>query len=167
MAGPPCERPVDRRGPDLVRDPRDLPNGDQDPGVSDKRVLIVESELSRTLTACDRKGNTLAPVMCSAYDGTAVLRIATKDPTVATNAHISVTGHSTLDDVREHLPDTERRNGWANRLLWCAARRSRLLPTPSLPAESEWVKLVSRTRVDIRHAYGGTPSRQRCGAAVG
>ena len=47
-----------------VRDP--IPK-DKDPGVSDKRLLVVESEFASTLKVMKREGNTLSPVIRRAW----------------------------------------------------------------------------------------------------
>src|SRR5207249_917532 len=66
------------------------------------------------------------------------LRVMTKNnPLMATDAHISIIGHVTEDDLREHLKSKDVSNGFANRFLWVAARRARLLPEGgSLPSDT-------------------------------
>ena len=79
-----------------VRDPVEARNkkGDLvlvDEGVSDKRLLVVETEFSQPLKMFRRDGNTLSNVLRDAWDGKAVLRTLTKkSPTRATEAHISI-----------------------------------------------------------------------------
>lgn len=64
----------------------------KDHGVEDKRLLVVESEFAQTLKVAKREGNTLSPVIRQAWD-TGTLRTLTRnDPTVATDAHISILG---------------------------------------------------------------------------
>jgi hypothetical protein len=99
-----------------------------DQGVSDKRLLVLETELARTLKVIERDGNTLSPVMRDAWDK-GRLRILTKtSPAKATDAHISIVGHITVEEVRRRLTETEVAAGLANRILWTCARRSKLLP---------------------------------------
>lgn len=99
-----------------------------DDGAKDKRALFIESELASTLRVMTRDGNTLSAVMRDAWDGS-VLRTAIKNsPNVATGAHISIIGHVTRDEVRRELNATEQANGFANRFLWLAVRRSKCLP---------------------------------------
>ena len=67
-----------------------------DEGVSDKRLLVTETEFSGALKVMMWDGNTLSPVLRDAWDGKPVLGTLTKaSPTRATNAHVSVIGHST------------------------------------------------------------------------
>ncbi len=100
-----------------------------DPGVDDKRLLVVESEFAGVLAAMSRQGNTLSPVLRRAWDGADVLRTMTKNsPAKATGAHISIIGHVTKDELLRYLDDTELLNGFGNRFLWACVRRSKCLP---------------------------------------
>lgn len=99
-----------------------------DPGVDDKRLLVLESEFARVLRVAERDGSTLLPVMRQGWDS-GDLRVLTKtSPAVATGAHIAIVGHVTADELRRRLTDTEVASGLANRVLWVATRRARLLP---------------------------------------
>ena len=99
-----------------------------DPGVSDKRLLVFESEFSSVLRQLEREGNTLSAVIRSAFD-TGNLRSMTKNsPAVATNAHISILGHVVDEELRRYLSATEQGNGFANRFLWLCVKRSKFLP---------------------------------------
>jgi hypothetical protein len=99
-----------------------------EPGVDDKRLLIFESEFASVLRVIEREGNTLSAIIRSCWD-TGNLRTLTKNtPAVATGAHVSVIGHVTADELRRYLKHTEIANGFGNRILWCAVRRSKALP---------------------------------------
>jgi hypothetical protein len=107
-----------------------------DPGVEDKRLLALESEFAQVLKVGTREGNILSPIMRQAWDGAEVLAPLTKTcPTRATGAHVSVVGHITQDELLRHLTETETANGWANRFLWFAVRRSKFLPDGTPPPE--------------------------------
>lgn len=98
-----------------------------DSGEADKRLLVVETEFAKVLKVIQRDGNTLSPIIRNAWD-TGNLRVMTKTAERATAAHISVIGHITQDELLRELDDTEVANGLANRFLWIASRRSKLLP---------------------------------------
>ena len=99
-----------------------------DPGVQDKRLLVVEGEFSRVLQTAERQGNTLSAVLRDSWD-TGELSCMTKNsPARATGAHISILGHITRDELRRQLTDTAAANGFGNRFLWVCARRSKVLP---------------------------------------
>ena len=100
----------------------------KDQGVTDKRLLVIESEFAQALQVAQREGNTLSPVIRQAWD-TGTLRTLTRnDPTVATDAHISILGHITRQELTKDLSQTDCSNGFANRFLWIAVKRSQLLP---------------------------------------
>jgi hypothetical protein len=116
-----------------VRDPVQVPDKDGkmktvDPGVEDKRLLVMEGELSQALKVMKREGNTLSPVMRNAWDGKSLRTMVKHSPHRATNPHISVLGHITHDELVRHLTETEMANGLANRFLWLLAKRSKSLP---------------------------------------
>jgi Protein of unknown function (DUF3987) len=100
----------------------------EDPGVSDKRLLAMEPELASTLRVMGRDGSTLSPLIRQGWD-TGDLRVLTKNsPAISTGAHISIIGHITRDELLRYLNSTEAANGFANRFLWIASKRSKLLP---------------------------------------
>jgi len=100
-----------------------------DPGVSDKRLLVNEGEFSRPLRAMQRDGNNLSSVMREAWDCRDYLRVMSKSsPAVASKPHISIVAHTTHEELRGLLSHTDTFNGFANRFLWGYVRRSRFLP---------------------------------------
>jgi len=110
----------------LVRDPSE--DDEDDAGVADKRLLIVQSEFSSPLKVMRREGNTLSAIIREAWDGER-LRTATKNsPLSATDPHISIIGHITREELMRNVSETEAANGFGNRFLWVAARRSKCLP---------------------------------------
>jgi hypothetical protein len=70
-----------------------------DPGVDDKRLLALEPEFSSVLKVLGREGNVLSAQLRQAWD-TGMLRTLTKgSPTRASDAHISVVGHITREEL--------------------------------------------------------------------
>lgn len=121
-----------------------------DPGIEDKRLLILESELALVLRILQRDGNTLSAVVRQAWDH-GDLRVLTKNnPVTATGAHISIIGHITQDELRKYLSDTETANGFANRFLWVCVRRSKCLPEGGHLQEEDLEPLVHRLKAAIR-----------------
>jgi hypothetical protein len=99
-----------------------------DPGEDDKRAVIVESEFARTLRVMAREGNTLSATMRQAWES-GHLRVLTKTtPAKATGAHISILANISPEELQRELTRTDVANGFANRFLWCCARRSKCLP---------------------------------------
>jgi hypothetical protein len=121
-----------------------------DEGVSDKRVLAVEPELASTLAAMARPGNTLSAVVRDAWDRTELRTLTKLSPARSTGAHVSVIGHVTRDELRRSLDRTELGNGFANRFLWVAAKRARVLPFGGTPVDL-W-PLAAELREALRFA---------------
>ncbi len=114
-----------------------------DPGVTDKRLLAIESEFSRVLRVAGRDGNILGETLRQAWDS-GYLRVRTRNsPLTATGAHIAVVGHITEEELRRELTATDQANGLANRFLWIAAQRSKLLAEPE-PLEEETARELAR-----------------------
>jgi hypothetical protein len=102
-----------------------------DPGVTDKRLLLIEEEFGRLLTVAARKGNTLSSTLRKAWDGNQWLHVEGKiSPEKATGAHISMIGHVTLTELLQCLNEIENRNGFSNRVLWVATKRTKKIPLP-------------------------------------
>ncbi len=104
-------------------------NGDPvvvDEGVSDKRLLAMESELAGLLKVMGRDGNTLSALIRQAWDGGHLRTLTKNSPLKATEAHISIIGHITKGELVRHLTETEAANGFANRFLFACARPVRV-----------------------------------------
>src|SRR5205823_2415002 len=128
-----------------VRDPggKDA-HGEPDAGVNEKRRIVLDGEFASTLKMLGRQGNTLSPVIRNAWDS-GDLRILTKNsPAQASGAHISIIGHITREELRRELTATEQANGFANRFLWCCAKRSKHLPDGGDLHDADLRSLVDR-----------------------
>jgi hypothetical protein len=75
-----------------------------------------------------------------------------KAPVRATSAHISVVAHTTVDEVRRLLTETEAANGFGNRFLWGCVRRSKLLPRGGGYPEHALKPLIERLATALFHA---------------
>lgn len=124
-----------------VRDPQD-----QDPGATDRRLLVIEPEFASVLKASAREISTLSPTLRSAWDGRPLAILTRTAPARATDAHISVIGHITAAELRHHVNPVELANGLLNRFLLLGCRRVRLLPEGGDPDP------LKRTGLDRRLA---------------
>jgi hypothetical protein len=126
-----------------------------DEGVRDKRMFIIEPEFARVLTVMKRQGNTVSAVLRDAWDSGRIATM-TKSPMVATGAHISVIAHITVEELRRELDDTSLANGFANRFLWIAARRSKELPMPEPLAGAALTRLCGEIskRINLARLRG-------------
>jgi hypothetical protein len=124
-----------------------------DEGVTDKRLLVVETEFCGVLKVMAREGNTLSPVLRDAWDGLRTLGTLTKtSPTRASEAHVSIIGHTTPEDLHAHLADVDAANGLMNRFLLVLTRRERHLPLPARVPAHVLDSLASRARRAIEAA---------------
>jgi len=117
-----------------------------DHGIEDKRLMAVESEFGGVLRILGRQGSTLSATLRQAWD-CGNLRILTKNnPAVATEAHISMIGHITQQELVHYLTDTEAANGFGNRIMWFLVKRSKLLPEGGSLQDSDLEVSVQRLR---------------------
>jgi hypothetical protein len=121
-----------------------------DPGVADKRLLLHEGEFANVLRVCERQGNSLSALLRLAWDRGDLATLTKNSPARATDAHISMLGHVTVDELRRTLNGTETQNGFGNRILWCLVRRSKLLPFGGSPVDL--VPVVDRLAAAARSA---------------
>lgn len=106
-----------------VRDP-----AGQDPGIPDRRLLVIEPEFASVLKSTARDISTLSPTLRSAWDGRPLAILTRTAPARSTDAHIAVIGHITQTELQHHVNPVELANGLLNRFIIVACRRVRLLP---------------------------------------
>jgi hypothetical protein len=123
-----------------------------DQGVDDKRLLLIEPEFGGVLQALHRDGNKLSAIVRQAWDGDPLASLTKGSPHRATGAHISMIGHITADELIRLLSACEQANGFANRILWCCVRRSKLLPFGGQPDPGEVARLQSRVNQAVASA---------------
>jgi hypothetical protein len=115
-----------------------------DPGVTDKRLMIVEPEFASVLAVADRHGNTISPLIRRAWDGDKLATLTKNSSLCATDTHISIIGHITEDELRARITRTDLANGFGNRFLFALIRRSKELPFGGDLTDSEIQHLGER-----------------------
>ena len=115
-------------GEGLIAQVRDPLEQHDNQAPADKRRLVVEPEFAQVLKVLAREGNTRSAIVRQAWDGESLQTIVRNDPLRATGAHIGIVGHVTRDELLRYLTATELANGFANRFLLVAVKRSKLLP---------------------------------------
>lgn len=121
---------------------------------TDKRLLVVQPELASTLKVMSREGNTLSPVIREAWDSGTLRTMVKRDPLCVYDAHISIIGHITAEELVRYLTATEAANGFANRFLWAISDRSKCLPEGGALPEAKLDDLAEQLRPAI--AFGHT-----------
>jgi hypothetical protein len=123
-----------------------------DPGVTDKRLMVVEPEFAGLLSVAERHGNTISPLIRRAWDGDKLQTITKGSPLCATGAHISIVGHITEDELRARITRTDLANGFANRFLFALVKRSRELPFGGDDIDNEIIDLGMALRGVVERA---------------
>lgn len=140
-------------GEGLIAEVRDLTEKEieEDKPAPDKRLLVVESEFTSPLKMMARAGNVLSPVIRNSWDSGDLGTMTRKPSLRATGAHISIIGHITVGELRRTLSETEMGNGFANRFLWIAVRRSKLLPDGGQLTEYQNSQLARSLQPAVEH----------------
>jgi hypothetical protein len=123
-----------------------------DSGVEDKRLCLVQSEFGAVLRVMARDGNSLSGVIRDAWDGLTLAPMTKANRVRATDPHIGIIGHVTQDELLRNLTGTEASNGFGNRFVWFFVKRSKELPFPSMPDDSEMAALALRVGRAIQNA---------------
>lgn len=113
-----------------VRDPSEKADAEGNPvdeGVTDKRFLFAEQEFSGgVLQVMKRSGNKLSEILRLAWDGEvlqSVTRTLGRNSTsgqTATNAHVSLFGHTTRAELLRNAEAVDTENGFLNRFFFAA-----------------------------------------------
>lgn len=140
-------------GEGLIAEVRDATE-DGTGGVDDKRLLVVETELASVLERMSISGNTLSHVLRQAWDGGKLDTLVKTNRVTATGAHVTLLGHITADELRRKLTATEQANGFANRIIWIYARRSKLLPRGGQIGAVDWKPHLGRLRSTLGREAG-------------
>jgi hypothetical protein len=123
-----------------------------DPGISDKRLLVVEGEFVQVLRVQGREGNILSGSVRNLWDSGTVENLTKNSPLKTSNAHVSIIAHITQDELLYSLKEIDAANGYANRFLFALVKRRRLLPFGSEISETEVETLRTRITQTVKFA---------------
>lgn len=102
---------------------------DEGSGVEDKRALLYEAEFASVLRKASLPTSIIWPVLRTLWDRGSAENTAKNSPIRTTNAHISLLGNITEQELRLAFPQCELVSGTANRILWAWVERSKSLPS--------------------------------------
>jgi hypothetical protein len=150
----------------LVRDASRKIDGKKvtdDPGVADKRCLVLFEEMENLFTATARKGSTLEKVWNMAWDGRTLENNA-RHTEKSTNPHICCVAHITPESFRYAIDRASGglgfTNGFLNRFITVQAIRERILPMGgNLPDVSDCVQQIRDAMAWLGLVNGGPPKR--------
>jgi len=123
-----------------------------DQGVSDKRLMIIESEFAGALRVMQREGNILSRILRDGWDRGNLATLTKNSPARATSSCISVIGHITATELRTYFDRTEMANGFGNRFLFACVRRSKFLPFGGTLNEGDVLALAYQIRRAVETA---------------
>jgi hypothetical protein len=123
-----------------------------DPGVDDKRLLVVEPEFGNVLRVISRDGNTLSAVLRLGWDSDPLRAMTKNSPARASNPHVSLIGHVTAEELARYLSHVEVFNGLGNRVLWACVRRSKKLAFSGAIEGGSIARLGNRLALALDHA---------------
>jgi len=135
-----------------------------DPGEDDKRLLVIEPEFASTLTVMAREGNTLSAVMRQGWDDRDLSPLTRNNPIKATDAHVSIIGHITQQELLARMDDTSKANGFANRFLWAVVKRSKELPEGAEVPADGLEKLAEKLTTAVNRSQGRNCETRRSSA---
>ena len=122
------------------------------------------------LKSATREISTLSPTLRSAWDSRPLQLLTRTAPARATSGHIVLIGHITQAELRHHTNTIELANGFMNRLILIACRRTRLLPEGGNPEPLAGTGLDRLLAGTLQHArqgasYASTNTPALCGGA--
>jgi uncharacterized protein DUF3987 len=120
---------------------------------------VVEAEFASVLKVAKRQDSTLSAIVRNAWDGKPLETITKTSPARSSEAHISLIGHITREELVRNVDATEIANGFLNRFMHFAVRASKSLPFGGNGEQSDFTDVVSRLRAAAD--FGGRIERIR------
>jgi hypothetical protein len=99
-----------------------------DPGVTEKRLLVVEEELTQVFRVMQRQGNIVSTTLRQLWEHGNAGGMSKGQPERTTGSLVTLIGHITPHELSQELTNTEAANGFGNRWLWLYVVRSQKLP---------------------------------------
>jgi hypothetical protein len=118
---------------------------------TDKRLFLREAEFASALARQSRDASVLSATLRELWDdGSARVMNRKHNALSATDAHVSLVGHITPEELKQRLNVTDLANGYANRFLFVCVRRSKDLPDGGSLLERDvntLVMKIQRTKI--------------------
>lgn len=107
-------------------------------GHADKRLLFYQSELAQTLIISSRNGSSLSPLLRDIWDKHRIeyRKVGGRHRT-ATNFTVSMMANITGEEYMALMHNRDISNGFANRMLYIWAERTKFIPFGPTAAEIE------------------------------
>ncbi|MCW7552111.1 YfjI family protein [Endozoicomonas gorgoniicola] len=99
--------------------------------ITDKRLLVIESEMANTLCNMTRQGNTLSAQLRNVYDGVDIKPMTKRDRVSVSDPYICLLGNITPDELLKFDEDRlQSFNGLLNRMLMLWTQPQKLVSRP-------------------------------------
>ncbi|WP_201067391.1 MULTISPECIES: DUF3987 domain-containing protein [Thiorhodovibrio] len=133
-------------------------DGEDDPGVEDKRLWLVISEFAQLLGVSQRTGNPLTEMLRDLFDGHSQGPLTKNARYQCTDPHVSIHAAITPDELHKVLRAVDLYNGFLNRFLLSFSERVCLQPLPP-PTDPKVVDEIADRFGSVLHwAKGGYPT---------
>lgn len=107
-------------------------------GETDKRLFLRETEFVSVLARQYRDASVLSATLRGLWDeGNSRVMNRRQNALSTTDAHVSLVGHITPEELTQRLNTTDLWNGYANRFLFAYVRRSKDLPDSGKVSERQ------------------------------
>jgi len=143
-----------------IRDPRepDEKTGKGgDLGVTDKRLLVIESEFANVLAQVKREGNILSATLRNLWDGRDIEPLTKTTLMTVTRPHVCLIGHTTRFELVEKSTENDAANGLLNRYIILHVHRPKLVPLPKPTPDRVLEDLAKRMADTINAVTSGNP----------
>src|SRR5439155_20458079 len=100
---------------------------DAEAQAPDGNLIVEETEFARILAMAKREGNTLTQLLRVLWEDDAAGTATVSNPLRVDNAHLTMIGHITPEELRAKLSDSEMAGGTANRFLIIGCDHTQLL----------------------------------------
>jgi len=123
-----------------------------DPGVTDKRLLVLEDELGVALRRASGRENSLLQIVRLAWDGDTLQTMTRRHAMTATDPHVCIVAQGTPGELVALTSNADFAGGTLNRFLFCYTERVRLLPDGGDPPAERTAPLLRRLQLALGDA---------------
>lgn len=123
-----------------------------EPGVTDKRLLVMEDELGVALRRASGRENSLLQIVRLAWDGDTLQTMTRRHAMTATDPHVCIVAQGTPGELVALTSSADFAGGTLNRFLFCYTERVRLLPDGGDPPAERIAPLLRRLHIALGDA---------------
>ncbi len=126
----------------------------KDPGITDKRLFVLDEEFEVALNSVKNQGNTLSATIRGFFDDGNAEPLTKTSRIKTTAAHVVILAHITKVELASALNKVQMANGFGNRFLWALVRRQKPIAIPKPMLNSEVKRFRKILAKNIKSAMG-------------